>query len=137
MGYSRNFWAYAKWCITRHERAKYVELSLEQASMLHNPDASHHDLQPGEMKRSELSVLKVIEAIDLYMNPFEVDHKDALFCLSSGRPVPEAVAKQLLNVDSMGKAAYKAFVQDRFILGNKKFHDPLKRQKLQTFKCMQ
>lgn len=127
--FSRNFWAYARLCITRHQQGKHVELSLGQASLLHNPDASRLDVQAGEMKRSELSVLKIIEAIDLYMNPFEVDHKDALFCLSSERPEPEAVEKQLLNVDSMGKAADKAFIQDRFILRNKKFHDPLKRQK--------
>lgn len=137
VGYSRNFWAYARWCITRHERAKYVELSFERASMLHTSDASHHDLQPGEMKRSEQSVLKVIEAIELYINPFDVDNKDTLFCLSSGRPVPESVEEHLLNVDSLGKAAYNTFLQDRFILKNKKFHEPLKRQKLQTFKSIQ
>lgn len=137
VGFSRNFWAYARWCITRHERAKYVELAFENASMIKSSDCSHRDIQAHEIKRSEQSILKVLDAFEQYVNPFEVENRDNLFCLSSGRPVPKSVEENLLNVDNLGKASYKTFIQDRFIVKNKKFHEPLKRQKLQTFKSIQ
>jgi hypothetical protein len=137
VGFSRNFWAYARWCITRHERAKYVELAFENASMLQSSDCSHRDMQTHEIKQSEQSILRVLDAFEQYLNPFEVENPDNLFSLSSGRPLPKSAEEDLLDVDDLGKTACKTFIQDRFIEKNKKFHEPIKRQKLKTFKSIQ
>jgi hypothetical protein len=44
------------------------------------------------------------------MNPFEVDNKDVLYCLSSGSPTPNDMDVDLLQADKKGKGDYEIYL---------------------------
>jgi uncharacterized membrane protein len=44
----------------------------------------HHDLRRTEIERSETNVVIVAEAIVGFINPFKMEQKDKLYCISSG-----------------------------------------------------
>ena len=54
-----------------------------------------------------------MEAINNFINPFTIEDKDTLYCLSSGAPVPSNVENDILMSDEIAKKAHKQFVQDR------------------------
>lgn len=70
------------------------------------------------------------------MNPFEIDNKEVLYCLSSGAPIPRAVEEDLLQADKVGKEAHMTFVKERLVENTKSFHEPIKKQNLKTFSNM-
>lgn len=137
IGFSRNFWAYTRWCVTRHERAKYVEVLMEKTDIQHSSDSAHRDLKSSQIKLSEESIRKVIEAFGQFFNPFEVETKEDLFCLSSGRPLPRTVDVRLLKINEIGQSDFSNFIQDRMITKEISFHDPIKRNNIKTFKVLQ
>ena len=59
IGFSQNKAAYQKWCLTRHKRAGFVTLLMEDTG-LDTKDDSHKDNQPCQMKQSEKFVRKVM-----------------------------------------------------------------------------
>lgn len=59
-----------------------------------------------------------------------------LICLSSGQPASSKVASDLLSYLKNGDDEAEKFIKERLVDKEKQFHDPLKRQKLQTFECM-
>jgi hypothetical protein len=62
-----------------------------------------------------------------------MDIHDKLFCVSSGVPVSDEIANDLLSIDQIGEAAYREFIQARFVDKTVLFHDPIKRIKTKTF----
>ena len=74
------------------------------------------------------------EAIRNYINPFDVEccPKERLVLLSSGTPVPEDIAKDILRAENAGKKARDTFTKERLEKG-KDFFEPIKRIKLKTF----
>ena len=67
-----------------------------------------------------------------FINPFEVEVKEGLFCIPSGARAPDEVANDVLNDEAVGKAAFKTFIQKRLVDKIFKFHEPLPRQSLKT-----
>lgn len=134
IGFSRNYSAYYRWCVTRHARASYVAATLQMADMEDSDEYSHKSTRPSEIKQNEKEVQKLCTAFRNFINPFEVEIKDSLFSLSSGAKAPAGVEKDLLQVDEIGKKAFKAFVQERFVDKSVPFHAPIKRNKLKTMK---
>jgi len=57
---------------------------------------SDKDLRPWSIQQSEETVSKVLEAIAGFMNPFEMENKDNLYCLSSRAPAPSDIEQDLL-----------------------------------------
>ena len=45
IGFSRNYAAYHRWCVTRHLRAKYVEATLNMADMTSNETSVHKEFK--------------------------------------------------------------------------------------------
>ena len=76
---------------------------------------------------------KVIAAITNFINPFEVENKSVLYCLSSGAPTPRDIEHDLLQADKLGKEAYSTFVKERIIERTKSYNAPIKRNNLKTF----
>lgn len=70
MGFSRNYAAYYRQCITRHLRVQYVEATLQRTEMSSGEISSHKNLRPAQMQNSEHDVKRVIEAIAGFANPF-------------------------------------------------------------------
>ena len=59
----------------------------------------------------------VVDAISNFVNPFEVENKDILYCISSGAPAPadHDVEKDLLSADMSGNKARDEFIEDRLV----------------------
>ena len=119
--------------MTRHVRASYHQCVLEMVNMDSSKSNSHKDLRASQITQSEEDTCRVMQAIDNFINPFQVESKDVLYCLSSGAPAPSDVEKDLLEADQRGKEAYREFIGERLIERNKSFHDPIKKVKLKAF----
>jgi hypothetical protein len=67
------------------ERVQFVKGALAMVDILAaDSDAKkHRDLRRTEIERSKANVVKVAESIFGY-NPFEMEQKDKLYCISSG-----------------------------------------------------
>ena len=130
IGFSRNYAAYYRWCVTRHYRAKLVEATLSLADMSSTESSLHKELQPSQIKNSEHDTKKVVEAFNNFTNPFSTEIMDEVFCLSSGKPAPQDVKTDVLRADDCGRAAMETFIKERMVEKSVPFHDPIKRQKL-------
>ena len=131
VGVGRNFPAYLTewWCVTRHARTSYVVATFKMAGMDDSDDSILKHLRPAKIQQSEEGVTKLCKAFGQFINPFDIECRDALYCLSSGT-LP-AVENELLKVDEFGEAI-KDFVQTRLVEKTAPFHSPLKKQKLKT-----
>ena len=138
IGFSQNASAYYRWCVTRHTRAQYVAATMDRTDLDTGSSDDHKSLQLSRMKGTEAAVQKVLDAFTQFTSPFNVSSNDssALFCLSSGQAAPTNVACDLLGYVSAGEQAAAHFINSRLHLKTVKFHDPIKRHNLMTFKSM-
>lgn len=132
--FSLNPAAVQRWAITRPVRAEYKSGLYRMVDLIKTNQKIHKDCQNSEIKKSEADVLAVMNAFEThFLNPFDIEVKDKLVCVSSGSHVSHDVAQDILSIDAVGRAAYHSFVEDRLINRTVKFHDPIKRIKLKTF----
>ena len=104
IGFSRNYAAYYRWCMTRHFRAQYVEATLQRTEMSNDEVSVHKDLRTSQIQNSEQDVKRVIVAISGFTNPFCSDvNPNELYCLSSGVPAKPDVADDLLKAPEFGQ----------------------------------
>ncbi|GFR82523.1 hypothetical protein ElyMa_004100400 [Elysia marginata] len=75
-----------------------------------------------------------MSAIAGFVNPFEVD--GGLICLSSGQPVPDDLATNLVSVQHQGEQEFDNFGEKRLQSKVVSFHDPIKKNKMITFSCL-
>ena len=87
IGFSRHCAAYYRWCLTRHLRASYVEATYALANMSLSESDVYRDNRQSNKNASEADVRNVLTAFENFVNPFDVDNKSVLFCISSGSPV--------------------------------------------------
>ena len=85
-----------------------------------------------QILKSEQDTCYVMEAINSFMNPFTIEDRDALYCLSSSAPVPSNVENDILMSDEIGKKAHKQFFLDRLIDKTVSFHAPVKKRNIKT-----
>ena len=138
IGFSRNYAAYYRWCMTRHLRAQYVEAILQRTEMSNDEVSVHKDLRTSQIQNSEQDFKRVIAAISGFTNPFCSDvNPNELYCLSSGVPAKPDVADDLLKAPEIGRNAMENFVKKRLVDKTMSFHDPIKRNKLKTFAASQ
>jgi hypothetical protein len=133
IGFSRNFAAYHRWCMTRHLRASYVEATYELAEMSTTDVDRHKDNRQANKTASERDVQKVLTSIENFVNPFCVDNKDALYCISSGSPLEKESEQNILEANKIGQQAHTKFVNERLVEKTISFYAPLRKQKLKTF----
>ena len=133
VGFSRNHSAYYRWCRKRHTRASYLQVTKEIASMDSQEATSHKEVRGSQIVKSEQDTCSVLQAISNFTNPFTIEDKDALYCLSSGAPVPQDVESDILMADDIGKKAHREFAQERLVEKKTSFHSPVKKQNLKTF----
>lgn len=87
IGFSRNYAAYMCWCMTRSARSEYVEATLDLIGM-NEIASSKKDLRTSEILKSEAYISNTTDAINNFMNPFEVEDHNSLYCLSPGGTSP-------------------------------------------------
>ena len=137
IGFSRNSAAYYRWCVTRHSRAQYVEATLDMTDMTASEGSAHKELRVSQMQNSENNVKKITEAVLGFTNPFQVENKEELYCLSSGIPATQEVSNSLLQELELGKDAMVAFFEKRLVDKSVKFHEPIQKMNIKTFASMQ
>ena len=133
VGFIRSHAAYYRWCTTRHARGRYHQAALEMTEMDSQDYSSHKGLRSSQIAKSDEDTKKVMQAISNFINSFDVDTKDVLYCLSSGAPAPKDIEEDLLNADKAGTEAYRAFVEERLVAKAKSFNAPIKKLNLKTF----
>ena len=134
VGFTLNAAAVQRWAVTRPVRAEYKAGLYNMVNLIKTNRKIHKDCEKSEISKSEADVRSVINSFENhFLNPFTVDIPDKLFCVSSGVPVSDEIAKDLLSIDKIGEAAYREFIQTRLVDKTTSFHDPIKRIKTKTF----
>ena len=65
------------------------------------------------MKRNEAAVQRAMDAMEGFLNPFEVADRDRLYILSSGNPVPLDIEHDVLSAEEAGRLEKEKFVSER------------------------
>ena len=107
------------------------------ANMTASEASAHKEVRVSQMKSSEDNVRKITEAILGFTNPFAVENKEELYCLSSGIPATQEVSNSLLQAHGLGKDAMVPFFEKGLVDKSVKFHEPIQRIKIKTFASMQ
>lgn len=138
VGFSRNHAAYYRWCVTRHRRAAYVDVTLNQLDMTDGCEDGHKSTRCSQIQQSENEVQNVLTAFKQFVNPFimQLDARNNLYCLSSGLPANATVERDLLRYVQAGNEAANAFITSRLVSKTVKFQDPIAKSKLVTFQSM-
>ena len=74
VAFSRNIPAYHRWCVTRHALLKW-----QVWTTLMTPFTKH--LRLAQIQQSEEDVTKLVKAFGNFINPFDIECRDALYCL--------------------------------------------------------
>ena len=130
-GLLSNYDTYQRWVQAAHEIVQFVKGALAMVDMLaDDSDAkTHRDLRRTEIERSEANVVKVAEAIVGFINPFEMEQKDKLYCISSGASAPSEIERDVIL--AFGADAKVDFILER-LEKHEKFFDSIKRLNLKT-----
>jgi hypothetical protein len=91
----------------------------------------HRDLLRTEIERSEANVVKVAQAIVGFINPFEMEQTDKLYCISSGASATSEIESDVILAEAVGADAKDDFISER-LEKHEKFFDPIKRLNLNT-----
>ena len=73
----------------------------------------HKDLRPTEVTKSEKNVQRALSAITSFLNSFNINEKDNLYCLSSGAAQPKTIKNDLINAEESGKNNNVIFSKER------------------------
>ena len=95
----------------------------------------HRELEKAEIKKGEEAVQRVLTAVNNFTNPFTVVDQEKLYCIASGAPVSLDVEKDVLQAESVGKAAKADFIKRLQSREPGSFFDPIKRKKLKTMEA--
>ena len=96
----------------------------------------HTELQLSRIKKDEQAVLSIVDLIQGWVNPFS-ENQD-LISISTAKKAPREIATDLKIAHAVGERCYAKFKEERMenTLQIRKFHDPLKTNKLKTFSDM-
>ena len=97
-----------------------------------NEGGKHKDLRRSEIRRSETYVQNATEAVRGFLNPFDVDDRDKVYCLSSGAPETDEVEDDVLCAEKAGEDAKELFITERLMKKQDVF-EPITRMNLKTF----
>ena len=100
-------------------------------------DFSSVELQPSRFQKDEEAVSAIVSLIRQWVNPF-AETLD-LVSISTAKAVPNGIVTDLMKAHEIGQQCYATFKVERLETDPlaKKFHDPIKTNKLKTFseKC--
>jgi hypothetical protein len=125
---SRNLSSYYMWRTTKHARGLYHHAALERTDM---GDHDSQDLK--DLRCSQVTHRDVMQAVQNFVNFFEVENKNEFYCLFSGTLAPKEVENDLTGADKTGKLAYMGFVRKRLLERRVNFYDSTKKLKLKIF----
>ena len=125
------------WVRTTQERSKYRQATLSMADMLTGSETGcvHTDVRQSQILKGEKSVNHAKDAVNSFLNPFNIDDSNTMYCISSGSPVPEDITQNILNAETLGGRAKETFIKDR-LEKKDNFYEPVKRMNLMTMGSM-
>lgn len=96
-------------------------------------DLHHTELQHSRIERDEEDVSAVVNVLQGWVNPFSGSQD--IISLSTARVAPTELSSDLMKAHDTGEANYLQFKMERLESNPplKKFHDPMKMNKLKTF----
>ena len=104
------------------------------ADMVVSENDFHNANEKSQEVQSENDVRKLIGAVQTFTDPFLVEEKDVLYCLSSGVPASVEIENELLTCQAFGISAFKTFLKERLIDKTVSFYAPLKRLSMKKSK---
>ena len=132
-GITQNHAAYQRWIKTTHQRSHFLSAVYTLADM-HNDQygsSKHRDLRAAEINKGEQQVKAAMDAVDSFLNSFNITDKDGLYNLSSGSNMPNEIEKDILSAEKLGCKEKEKFIDER-LKKNDKFFEPVKRLNLAT-----
>lgn len=120
-----------RWMVTRAIRSAIVGNLLFQAGM-NAPEDVTNDLRPNRIKKDNEDLSKLIQGIKSTMNPFAQQADDNLYCLTSGKKLPDQIKEDVLSFITQGEAWATEFKEACFE-DPLRFEKPIKRRKVQNF----
>ena len=98
----------------------------------------YKSLRPSQILGSEKKVTYMTEVLsEEHLNPFSVSLDENLYNLSSGVPVEDELANEILCTEQNSSEIYGCFANERLLAGGtKNFYGPLPRNKVYSFKSM-
>ena len=133
-GLLTNYNAYQRWVCSTHARSQYLNATLQMVGLLPEYTDKHKDARTADICKSETHVQKAKDAIESFMNPFDIEGSDVVI-LSSGASATKEVTCDLLRGESAGQEAKDKFVTSRLQTG-KNFFEPITRLKCKTLENM-
>ena len=120
----------------RSDAAKSIKALYEMTGLESQPSL-YKELRPQQILKSEENVRNVQNVIENeYLNPFgliEDSEKQKLFNLSSGVPLPDEIADEILNTFRKGQSLYELFRKERILSCEKLFHATLQKNSFMSF----
>lgn len=104
--------------------------NMVQAS---NSETQHTELQSSRIKKDEQAVSSIVDLIQGWVNPFS--ESQDLISISTAKKAPREIATDLKTAHAVVERYYANFKEERMEKTPqiRKFHDPLKTNKLKTF----
>ena len=98
---------------------RYYQATLSLVDMtteIYN-GSSHKDLMNAETAKSEKQVIKTIEAIKSFIDPFDVEDHQKLYCLPSSVAADMETAEDVLRADKVGIEMKETYISPSFSRG--------------------
>ena len=121
-----------RYYLTAEYRSAFLG-QLRNMVQVSNSETQHTELQSSRIKKDEQAVSSIVDLIQGWVNPFSKSQD--LISISAAKKAPREVATDLKTAQAVGERCYTKFKEER--MENtpqiRKFHDPLKANKLKTF----
>ena len=123
--------ARTKWTVTKTARSAIVGSLLSGAGLQQDEDITK-ELKPYRIERDNEDLQRLLTQICECMNPFGISPDSCLYCLSTGKAVPDDVKEDLLEWNTKGKQWMEEFREDCFADPDR-FEKPIRRRKIKNF----
>jgi len=132
VGITENESALRRWMIAGPEMARIVsEVSVKDPAK-----NNHHEQSPSTQNRFARNVKSVVDIFNEWGNPFTETSSD-LFSIDTNVMMACEVVQNVREAEDLGKAQYKAFVDERMINLTKSIYDTIPKNNLMLFKSGQ
>ena len=105
-----------KWCLNRADQSRNFKLMKEMTGAT-TKYVVCKSVRPSQILDSEKMVTCVIDVLSEYLNAFSVSLDENLYNLSSGVPVEDELANEILCTEQKGSEIYGCFANERLLAG--------------------
>ena len=134
-GFSLKVGAIKRYYITAEHRNAFLG-QLRDLVQGNKSELHHTELERTRIQKDEEALSAVVDLIKGWVNPFT--EKQDLISISTAKAAPRDIASDLMKAYQIGEQNYASFKAERLEKDPpaKKFHDPMKTNKLKTFSNM-